>query len=272
MGNQEWKKIQLKRESCKCKFWNAHLYKNYLYMIPSRYPAIVRVNLDTYEINEIAGCVTPNEEAGADYGYFFSDYVAERKIYLASCMSNYILQFDMDMLKCSWIEIGRKCNRYVGMTRVGEKIWIAPRRNTAVVEWDINNGKVMEYDLPSQFKDEYNFLGISNRDGLYLSGILDGKTLMFHLEDHTLHIEHDLGGHTFSGWLNKNIYVRYFYDGKVLIDHNGNETECYALGDPDCIIELISEKRRENILKDEMIKENNLCDLQMFLRLIEERG
>ncbi|MDE5759050.1 MAG: hypothetical protein K2H85_10635, partial [Allobaculum sp.] len=58
--NEKWKGIQLNHESCRAKFWNAHLFENYIYMIPSKYPAIVRINIYTFEIEEFTDCVTPN--------------------------------------------------------------------------------------------------------------------------------------------------------------------------------------------------------------------
>lgn len=267
--NGEWKGIQLNHESCKAKFWNVHLHEKNIYMIPSKYPAIVRMNIDTYEIDEFTDCVTPNSNRQADYGYFFSNFVSENEnLYLASCLDNHILTLHMQDMKYKWKEIGKKHNKYVGMTKAGGKIWLAPRRNTAIVEWDMEKDQTAEYNLPCQFIDEYNFLGISNRGNLYLPGIRDGKTLVFNIENHSIRQEHNLAGHTFSDWLDGNIYVRYFYDGKVLIEDSGSQKEYYILVSKNLMNDFILKAGVDAILREKVLIENNLCDLQTFLKII----
>lgn len=138
-----------------------------LIIIGSNYPAIISLNLQTEEVDYIEQPYARLREKQKQLGdcYFRCDYVRKNEyLYLASCLENLVLKFNMETYQYEWIEVGNATNRYVGITWDGENFWLAPRTNGTIVKW--NEECSEEYVLPQEFqKDKIYFAGAVYNDG-----------------------------------------------------------------------------------------------------------
>jgi hypothetical protein len=225
--------------------------------------------MESMEVLEIPDCVLPVKKENVAYGYFFSDYVViENNLYLASCDCNALLCFNMDTLQYKWVTVGQGDNKFVGVTRVADKLWFAPRRNSSIVSYDMKTAEVIEYPLPNNFSDEYNFLGISAKGDLYLPGVKDENTWIFSLKDHKLHCVPNVAGHTFSGWVNENIYVNYFKDGTIVIEDGKIEKKISSVVTDNEFEDYFEIMKKDGRFVKCALRENNGCNLDMFIKLI----
>lgn len=138
-------------------------YNEKLYFIGSVYPAIIELSLQTRDINYIT---EPYERYLKDAeklqdAFFRTDYVKkDNVIYLASCLKNEVMKFNLDTYDVEYFAVGGADNRYSGITFCNNKFYLAPRKCMPVVIWDGNN-KWEEIELPQPYKnlDTYWFGG-----------------------------------------------------------------------------------------------------------------
>lgn len=165
LDTKEWHGIKRKEIGDKKEnglMFQAVLHGDKLFVIGSDYPAIICLDLLSEQTTYIESPYNRLKEVKEKIGdiYFRHGYVQRgTRIYMASCLDNYVLEFDMETLKHQWIKVGSEKNRYSGITWDGENFWLAPRTNTPIVKWDGGN-VVEEYSLPEGFEQEMTyFLG-----------------------------------------------------------------------------------------------------------------
>lgn len=184
LENNQWIGLERKRmvdeEFCQ-EIFRAIKYKNYLLFIGSNYPAIIRMDLDTYELSYLTepyAFLKPLKDEVECY-FRYDCCLKNNQLLLASCLNNYVLCINLDTFDFSWCEVGDKGFRYSGIVWDGKDYWLSPRTGTPIVRW---NGKdIVEYiPLPEELRNEmYNFLGITYHDGkVILPGMLQNKTLI----------------------------------------------------------------------------------------------
>ena len=184
LENRQWRGLERKyvtENDCCKEIFRAIKYKEYLFFIGSNYPAIIRMNIETYNLeyltepyNFLESKKNPSE------CYFISDYAIQNNYLLvASCLNNYVLQLNMDTFEFEWFEVGNKDYCYSGIAWDGEYYWLSPRRGTPIVKWD-GKAKAEYYFLPEGFDNTiYNFLGIQYHNGkLIFPGMMQDKTLI----------------------------------------------------------------------------------------------
>lgn len=122
--------------------FQAIVYKDKIYFIGAYYPAIIIMDTKTEEIEYVT---TPYEnriklsEERQDC-WFRTDYVIkENLLYMASCVDNTILCFNMDTYDYKFIKVGDDSYTYSGIAIDGDKFYLTPRRNGPIVVWDGNN-------------------------------------------------------------------------------------------------------------------------------------
>lgn len=152
------------------------------YFVGSSYPAIIKLNFATMELKYIEEPFKDKGKASKINDAFFRSHHArvDNFIYLASCLDNSILRYDLVTNEYCWMNVGGSENRYSGIVYDGDNFWLAPRTNGKIVKWD----GYMHFDmldLPTMFPYEYNyFLGIC----------FDGKKIILpnHVEEKTVAI------------------------------------------------------------------------------------
>ena len=134
-----------------------------LYFIGSVYPAIIEFSLQTRNINYIT---EPYKRYLRDAeklrdAFFRTDYVKkDNVIYLASCLKNEVMKFNLDTYDTEYFTVGGSGNRYAGITFCNDNFYLAPRKCTPVVIWNgSNNWKQIELPEPYKNLDRYWFGG-----------------------------------------------------------------------------------------------------------------
>lgn len=131
----------------KLKFSKVIQHSGYLWLIPATYPGIIKLDLNTHRIVTISNWL-PND------GFMFrrAVYIKGNVVYVASGNNNNVLIFDLSSGTGSIRKIGRLNNGIMDMCENGEELVMAPRKEGAVVEWNIATDEVKEYnDYPVGF-------------------------------------------------------------------------------------------------------------------------
>lgn len=135
-------------------FYNSVTYKNYIYLIPFRYPALARFDVDTKEVLYLPNvqnyCVGKNATGDDVFGGIA---VSEKngKIYIASATDNHCIVLDADTMDAEVLEINaNNCNgtAYLQWEDKGSDIlWMLPQIGSIVHRWNTLTGEVQEFDL-----------------------------------------------------------------------------------------------------------------------------
>lgn len=168
-------------------------YKNSVYLIGSGYPAILCLDLenDTCEYIE-----EPYKEAAArhekiDFLYFRSHGVQlDHNLYLASCLDNYVLKFDMETKKHQWIKVGDDAYVYSEIAWDGTSFWLSPRLNCDIIKWD-GQKKTEILPLPPELKQSTNtYTWTSCYDGrqIVFPCITHPKSIMIDIQQNSYQI------------------------------------------------------------------------------------
>ncbi len=130
-----------------CKFIDAVVYESVLWMIPSSYPGMLRMNL----LDDMVSIV---DDWIPDQGYFFKAKacVNGSKIVIPDGKSNLLLMFDMGNNTAKFERLGDGNHGVMQFCKVDDEFYFAPRIMGSIVRWNVNTGKVIEYnDYPDAF-------------------------------------------------------------------------------------------------------------------------
>jgi len=192
-----------------CEIFRAAEYKDDIFFIGSNYPFIIRMNMDSYQLEYFGEPYAFLDSAKKDGEcYFRSDFsINKNQLLVASCLNNYVLCFNLDTFEYQWYQVGGENFQYSGITWDGKNYWLSPRRGTPIVKW---NGKDKEdyFPLPREVDGEtYSFLGVQHYKGkLFFPGMLQNKTIVLDTNScDKISIEN--GQYTF---------YRFFEDGSLL--------------------------------------------------------
>ncbi len=157
-------------------FFSGAVIGNRLILAGCQYPAIVVINIETLKteyydkpFDELLEIHRKNDDC-----FFRNDMVViNNSVYIASCITNRVLEFSTDDGHYKWHEIGDIRNKYSGLAWDGEKIWLAPRRETKFVSWNPNSNEIEEFEIQGmevhdEDKDKCSFLGV----------VYDGKNII----------------------------------------------------------------------------------------------
>ncbi|NLM20326.1 MAG: hypothetical protein GX207_01070 [Peptococcaceae bacterium] len=152
--NGELRKIALEKFNQRThSFVKMVQYKHYLYLIPGRYPALVRFNTETEGLTYYFECL--KEFTGAQDGIMFQQGVCIRGqfLYMASAFDNRVLIFDMESGKYRIKAVGQNVGRGCwSMEDDGEDFWILPINGSVITRWNPVTDEVREYsNYPENF-------------------------------------------------------------------------------------------------------------------------
>lgn len=141
-------------------------YQKYLYLIPGRYPALVRYNMETEELTYYFDCL--KEFTGAEDGIKFQQGVCirGRYLYMASAFDNRVLVFNMDSGKYKIKIVGQRIDGGCWyMTDDGTDFWIVPIKGNVVTRWNPETDRVWEYSqYPAELSCWNNISGYPCQD------------------------------------------------------------------------------------------------------------
>lgn len=166
---KQFRKISLKKapQIEKSKFTRMVSYKDYLFFLPTYYPAIVRYNFKTgsfkYYSNLIHDIREYDKGDNGNTPEFMNAISVEGELLLmASAKSNIILEFNMNTEKTNIYRVGKEEYNYYRMEYDGNDYWLIPHESKAIVRWNRKTGQTVEYsEYPEGFIAEKNaFLNI----------------------------------------------------------------------------------------------------------------
>jgi len=119
------------------KFRDVASYKNFVYFIPYRFPAIMKLNTDTNEI---------------DYykvSQIFSNFcVADDELALIINESNSVMLFNMETGKHEIKSIAEKAERYGDICFDGQDYYLTSLCNNHIVKWNRKSNKISKIKIP----------------------------------------------------------------------------------------------------------------------------
>lgn len=220
---KQWHGLERKKiegNKTKLEMFEAVLFKNTMFIIGSNYPAIICLDLQTENmtyVEEPYVWLKEKKEELTDC-YFRCGYVQkENFLYLASCLQNLVLKFNMETYDHEWIKVGDDNNRYSGIEWDGKNFWLAPRKNTTIVKWD-GVDTAIEYPLPAEFQDEnFHFLGVvCEQDNIVFPGLLSPyKIVISDLEQEEMRVMK--GQYSFYKKINNMLLISQDLEGNIHI-------------------------------------------------------
>ena len=132
-------------------FRTVAVFGNYLFLIPNQYPAIVRYDTATGEIQYWEGsqevaCSTKREERQLGGIGVWKEY-----LFLASPVDNRILKVHMETGESEVLTVGSEDNTWgcCGMAGDGQEFWLLPYEGKVITRWNPKTGETREYrDMP----------------------------------------------------------------------------------------------------------------------------
>lgn len=153
--NNKIKKISLKKIPDKrkrqyiedCKFWTGIAYKNYVYLFGLSYPAIIRLEPDTEEMEYYVEWIDKIEkkiENIKEIYFFVEGIIRGNDVYLPFCCTNAVLIFNLENKTTKIVEINSKVKGFCGIVDDGENLWLAPEKNQDqnIIKWNPDSGKI----------------------------------------------------------------------------------------------------------------------------------
>lgn len=186
LRENSWKGLErtcLGDKASRMQMFRAVAYKNKFFLIGSNYPAIIRMDPDTYELEywkePYDFLISAKYEMES---YFRADFaLVGNRLFLASCLKPFVLCLNLDTFDFTWFKVGERDFRYSGIAWDGEFFWLSPRTRTPIVKWD-GKDRAEYFPLPEGFEQEkYLFSGVQYDSGkLIFPGMLQNHTIIIH--------------------------------------------------------------------------------------------
>lgn len=157
-------------------FFSGQVIGDKLVLAGCQYPMIAVIELPDFNIHYYEEPLNEMLELHkrVDDCFFRCDMVAiGQTVYVASCISNRILEFNVESGKYSWHTVGKEENRYSGIAWDGESMWLSPRRETNIVCWNLISDEVEEIENPIKYSAEEE-----KERCIFLGAVYDGKNII----------------------------------------------------------------------------------------------
>jgi hypothetical protein len=264
------------------KFWFSATYEEYVFFVPTEYPAIIRYNSETGELDYFSDWIKKIEQL-KDSGklYFSKGCVLGEDLFLPCTNANAVVVFNLKKCVSKVYKVGDAKYSYKNMCHDGNNFWILPRTNTPVIKWNPDLNIYKEYNnFPNGFVDgDFNFVGINYLNGfIWLFPYNANMSLKINIEDDSIMIADEFQNECYlhEGHLS-NINYRfsttienkiYSLSGKTnqFIEYNG-ETEQVCIRK----IKFVHENLNiiyKKLLSNNTLNENAFLELQSFLNYI----
>ncbi len=144
------RKIELKNEieysGAFAGFW---IYGDYAFLLPNRYPALVRFDMRTEKITYVEGVSEFNINRINDERIPALRFIWRENMYFMNPEGTRLLCIDMDTLKTSVRSVN--INKFIigaGLKEIdSEDFWLIPYEGTLITRWNADTGDIKEYNL-----------------------------------------------------------------------------------------------------------------------------
>jgi len=135
-------------------------FKNFVYFIPIKYPAIMKLNTNTNEIEYFSEWVNEVTELKGEGSWFFHDYcIIDVEIAIIIQGSNSIIFFNMETGSFEIKSIGEKNEVYASICFDGQNYYIASRYEKYIIKWNRQSNEIFKIKFPSFFSRKKNISG-----------------------------------------------------------------------------------------------------------------
>lgn len=169
---KNWQSVEIEDKGCMGRFFGGVIYNNQIHMIGSCYPAIVVIDLNTMRVEtlctEIYDSLKNLQEEHNDC-YIRKDFaIVDSKLYVASCVSNHIIIYDLQK-KCAEKKcVGCEGMRFSGIAYDGKNFWLSARNTMEFYKWNGITDELEVFVIEKGKSDE-----------CYLGGVVfDGKNIV----------------------------------------------------------------------------------------------
>jgi len=151
------------KDDCKYdrKFGNLVCFKNFIYFIPQEFPAIMRLNTNTNEIeyfsdwlDDVSKLPISKLQEGWKNIKFWGFCVANEEIAIVVKGINAIMFFNMETGNYEIKSIGEKSEQYFSVCFDGQNYYLSSLYNDYIVKWNRQSNKISKIKIPSFSRKE----------------------------------------------------------------------------------------------------------------------
>lgn len=269
----------------KSKFFRILSKDEYIYFIPCRYRAIIKLNIVTGEITYIDGW----------YKAFFSDvpvgemfvkrgaFIYKDKLLLATCFNNFVIEIDLNSYKPRCITVGNAKSGYMDAFFDGKYMWLLEKFDTKLWRYDFSTEQSRYYNhMPSDLEVKgWPFICILDcNDKILAVSYHTNKSVIFNKtsglsECIDLEASGDIGlwnaKHYFAQKISKNeVLMSNIPDHTfALLDMNTMKTRKFVLRD-----EKYEKRLFESyfLVQDKIVKEMDETNLEQFINYVKDNN
>lgn len=129
----------------KYKFCKAVVQDRNIYIISCSFPAIIRLNMDDYQLTYITEWVGVLNRHISDWSevYFRSVCVSkEKEIWMPSCSCNMVVKFSLIDASFQYYEVGGQEGHYSDIEYDGKLFWLSSKNGHELIAWDPETGSI----------------------------------------------------------------------------------------------------------------------------------
>ncbi len=246
------------------------LFENKLFVIGSRYPAIMVINIsnDTIEyIVEPYKRYSQLENAGKDIYFRTDNVIVDDTIYLASCIDNSILKLNMASFQYEIIKVGSEYNAFSGIGFDGEKYIISPRKGDLLTIWDGKGHyeEVMISELGTDMNKVFYTGVVCWENSVILPAFSGRKTVVVGEDKEVSFLNEE---YCFMKKLNNEVLVSLSKEGLIKVRKGTSNKEHFLSIEKEKIYMFIEGRVKESKSMDFMVNENSVFDLNTFLKMV----
>ena len=144
-------------------FDNVISFRNFIYFIPHEFPAIMRLNTDTNEIEYLSECIKeisklPISKLQEAWKHIFFGYcVVNTEVAMVIHGINAVMFFDMETGNYEIRNIGDKSELYSEICFDGQNYYLASCYENHVIKWNRQTNEILIIKLPRKENKNYNF-------------------------------------------------------------------------------------------------------------------
>lgn len=165
----EFSNILIDEEKAGCKvetdflFMGVAEYKNYLFLLPVLCRAIMRLNVDSQEIEYITNWFSEIRPYIFNRGCgFFRRQVVVRgdKLYAPFCNANAVLELDCNTLNSKIHILGEEKTGYSGICREGDDFYLSPMESGDLYKWNVENQSIRKIKVYQENTGKNSYVGV----------------------------------------------------------------------------------------------------------------
>ncbi len=146
------------KDDCKydVKFRNVVCFKDFIYFIPNQFPAIMRLNTNTKEVEyfsnwlgDVSKLPISKLQKGWENILFWGSHVVNEEIAIVINGINAIMFFNMETCNYEIKSIGEKSEQYHEICFDGQNYYLTPPYKDYIVKWNRQSNKISKIQIPS---------------------------------------------------------------------------------------------------------------------------